>query len=341
MAWLGLDIGGANLKAADGRGYAAARPFALWKHPERLTGELQALLADAPEAKRLAVTMTGELADCFESKAQGVYHILEAVERLAGDRSVAVYLVDGRLATPAAARAQPLSAAASNWHALAKFANRFARQWPAMVLDLGSTTADIIPLDEGGPCATGATDTERLACGELVYTGIERTPIAALVGELRVRGRSWPTAAELFATTADAYLLLGELPEDPSNVDTADGRPRTAAAAQGRLARMVCADADWFSRTEAVEAAAGIREAQLSLLGQRLRKVAARVGGAPRTVILSGQGEFLLRRLAERTFPAAGVLSLKEELGELVSRCACAHAVAALAREGTSEASRR
>lgn len=337
MGWLGLDIGGANLKAADGLGYAALRPFALWRQPDQLARELAQLIEDAPRSERLAITMTGELADCYETKTIGVCSILEAVEQAAGDRAIAVYLTDGRFVTPEAARQQPLLAAASNWRALAEFANGLARGWPALMLDLGSTTADIIPLDATGPRLIGRTDPERLASGELVYTGVERTPLCAVLQELPYRGVACPVAAELFATAADAYLLLGELPEEPENIDTADGRPRTVAAAHSRIARMLCGDPTLISEEEAVAAAAAVREAQLSLLESALRKVAGRMDRPPHTVILSGRGEFLLRRLVGRTFPGVGVLSLRNELGERVSRCAPAHALAALAREGISE----
>ncbi len=83
MTWLGLDIGGANLKAADGRGWAHSVPFALWRNPQGLIGALAALVETAPAAERLAVTMTGELCDCFRSKAEGVRHILAAVVQVA------------------------------------------------------------------------------------------------------------------------------------------------------------------------------------------------------------------------------------------------------------------
>src|SRR4029450_11499249 len=77
---VGLDVGGANLKLATAAGLAVCRPFALWKQPDRLAAELRALLADAPPFDRVAVTMTGELCDCFETKRQGVAAILDAVE---------------------------------------------------------------------------------------------------------------------------------------------------------------------------------------------------------------------------------------------------------------------
>ena len=41
MKWLALDIGGANLKAADGEGFAVSQPFPLWENPEQLVDALR------------------------------------------------------------------------------------------------------------------------------------------------------------------------------------------------------------------------------------------------------------------------------------------------------------
>ena len=341
MTCLAIDIGGANLKAADGRGYAASRPFAVWKHPQSLSAELVQLIESAPECTSLVVTMTAELADCFETKAEGVRQILDAIQAAASGRTIRVYQVDGQLVDVEEARKTPLLAAASNWHALAAFANRYVSAWPALLIDLGSTTADVIPLDSSGPIAAGLNDSERLASGELAYTGVERTPLCALVRSLPWQGHDCPVAAELFATTADAYLMLGELPEEPENCDTADGRPRTWPHALARLARMVCADADSFTPEDARQAAVIVREAQLELLQAAVEKVVTRLGAPPRTIITSGHGEFLLRHLLDRLSWQANVLSLTEVLGPAVSRCAPAHALAVLASERKVAPTRR
>ena len=341
MTCLAIDIGGANLKAADGRGYAASRPFAVWRHPESLSAELVQLIESASACTSLAVTMTAELADCFETKAEGVRQILDSVQVSASGRTIRVYQVDGQLVDVAEARKAPLLAAASNWHALAAFANRYASAWPALLIDLGSTTADVIPLDPSGPVAAGLNDPERLASGELVYTGVERTPLCALVRSLPWQGHDCPVAAELFATTADAYLMLGELPEEPENCDTSDGRPRTWPHALARLARMVCADADSFTAEEARQAAVIVREAQLELLQAAVEKVVTRLDAPPSTIITSGHGEFLLRHLLDRLSWQANVLSLTEVLGPAVSRCAPAHALAVLASERKVAPTRR
>ena len=331
--WLAIDVGGANLKAADGLGYAASRPFALWRSPERLAEELAALLAAAPRCGSIAITMTGELADCYATKADGVVAILDAVEQAAAGRLIRVYTTAGELITPAEARATPLLAAASNWHALAAYAARQTNGEPALLVDLGSTTADVIPLDVSAVQARGRTDAERLIHGELVYVGVERTPICALVRQLRWRDQACPVASELFATTLDVFLILGDITEQSDRTDTADGQPRTRQAARTRLARMVCADATTFSAGDALAAAESIRDALIAAVEGACCRVASQMDRQATTVFLSGAGEFLLRRIfAARPWPA-DVRSLADAIGSDASVCAPAHALAILASE--------
>src|SRR5689334_4768543 len=177
---LGLDIGGANLKAAHSSGAARSRPFALWKSPAALPGALRQLLRGWPPYDLLAVTMTGELCDCFATKREGVRALLDAVSA-AGAVPARVWLTDGRLVGIGAARSRPLRAAAANWLALATFAGRFAPRGPALLIDVGSTTTDIVPLMDGRPVPRGRTDAQRLRCDELAYTGVIRTPLCALL----------------------------------------------------------------------------------------------------------------------------------------------------------------
>ena len=121
--------------------------------------------------------MTGELADCFTTKAVGVGHIVQAVTVAAGHRPVALYRINGELISPPDAIREPLSVAAANWHALASFVCRFVKRDAGLLIDIGSTTADVIPLIDGRPKTAGLTDVERLLSGELVYTGVERSPV--------------------------------------------------------------------------------------------------------------------------------------------------------------------
>lgn len=333
MSWLALDIGGANLKVADGAGYAASREFPLWQRPGELSEVLADLIAASPTTERLAVTMTGELADCFATKAEGVKAILDAVELAAGGREVQVYLCNGELASPHAALAKPMVAAASNWHVLGSFVTRFCASEPGLLIDIGSTTTDVIPLSGNGPQVVGQTDPERLVTGELVYTGVERSPLCAIVREIPWRGEMCAVAQELFAAAGDAYVVLGYLAEDERCVTTVDGRPRTKAYAHARLARAICTDVSQFSWNDALRAAEAVRRSQLDLLESTARRVLGRMEIAPRAIVLSGHGEFLAGGLVDRLGFSGRLISMSEELGPKESRCATAHALAVIARE--------
>jgi (4-(4-[2-(gamma-L-glutamylamino)ethyl]phenoxymethyl)furan-2-yl)methanamine synthase len=329
MSCLGLDIGGANLKAANTDGWAKSIPFALWQNPSGLENALQDLIAAAPPADQLAITMTGELCDCFPTKVEGVRHILNAVDGVADGRNVLVYLTDGRYVSIAEARELPQLAAASNWRALAEFVCRqFTNGQSALLIDIGSTTTDIIPIVAGRVAAIGRTDTERLINSELVYTGVGRTPVCAVVKSLPYRGKFCPVAAEVFSTTADAYLVIGKLAEDPEVTIMADGRPMVLACAQQRLARQICSDSSDLTETELHRFAEYVCDFQREEIGRAATVVLQRTINEPTICIVSGSGEFLAGEIAARILPEGAVLSLSHQLGWGVSCCAPAFAVA-------------
>jgi probable H4MPT-linked C1 transfer pathway protein len=257
--------------------------------------------------------------------------IVGAVVEAAGNRDVRVYLTDGTLVSPDEAVRRSLEAAASNWHAMAAMV---ARQVAAagVLLDVGSTTTDIVPFAGGRPVAAGCTDTERLASGELVYTGVVRSPICAVTPTLPWRGRVCGVAQELFATTLDAYLLLGELPEDEADCNTADGRPATRAFAQDRLARCVCADRETFDDRDARAAAAVVRPAQVRRIAEAFTRVTQAMPEPPRTAVVCGQGEFLARDALRHVGWLGPVRSVADEFGPAASRVGPAFALARLAR---------
>lgn len=321
---LGLDIGGANLKAAHTQGMAHSRSFAMWKDPAGLADALRGTVRELPPAGRWAVTMTGELCDCFASKREGVQTILDAVAAVAAAIPVLVWQTNGSFVDLATARATPHLTASANWLGLATFAGRYLLSGPALVIDIGSTTTDIIPVLDGRPVPRGRTDPERLRCRELVYTGVRRTPVCALLGG--------DGAAEFFATSQDVYLVLGELPEAPADLDTADGRPATRPLAQARLARMLCADLETSTETQRLHLARDVRSRQVRLLQDALNTVIGTLAASPQGVILSGAGEFLARSLFVRPTELR-ILSLAEMLGPGLSEAACAYAVAVLAAE--------
>jgi probable H4MPT-linked C1 transfer pathway protein len=357
---LGLDIGGANLKMAHHTGPACTVPFELWKHPEQLPAALSSLTARAPAFDEIAVTMTGELCDCFQTKREGVRAILDACSAVRGCKRVRVWRNDGRFVDVDTAYAAANQIAAANWLALATFAGRFARTGTCVLIDVGSTTTDIIPLRDGLPVPSGRTDPQRLQSRELVYTGVRRTPICALLGQV---GGDLQVAREVFATTLDAYLLLGHIAENADDHGTADGRAATKSFAHARLSRMCCADTECFSMKEARHLARLALVAQLRELTEALCAVVWHGRDYPNSFVLAGSGEFLARRIVndyDRTAriadngmqpwwyrcppqkvpaktPRPRQIWLSARLGPARSSAACAFAVAVLAAERSNE----
>ncbi len=334
MNWLALDIGGANLKAADGKGFSVSQVFPMWQRSRQLTEALRTIVAGAPRSDHLAATMTGELADCFATKVEGVRFIIDSLGTAADGRHTRIYLNNGLLVSPVVALKQPLLAAAANWHALARFAGRYMRQGPGLLVDIGSTTCDIIPLVDGQPVAKAHTDPERMLSGELVYTGVERSPVCALVPAVPWRKQQCPVAQEYFASTWDVYLTLGDLPDEPKAIHTADNRPATKAAARDRLARSICADREMFDEADALAVAEAVARSQLAKIAIAMGQVIGRLPKPPETIVISGRGEFVARRAIERMNLKSKVVSLSVELGPELSQMATAHALAVIALEG-------
>jgi probable H4MPT-linked C1 transfer pathway protein len=330
---LAFDVGGANVKAADGRGWAASEPFELWRRRAELPAAL-ARIAAARRPRRIVATMTGEIADCYGSRREGVADIVAAVAAAAAaagadPSATGIYLVDGSIVPPAAAVARPLAAAAANWHAVARLAAAAGAAGRAFLLDVGSTTTDIVPLVDGRPAPLASDDVGRLSSGELVYTGVERTPVAALVRRLPWRGRLRPVASERFADAADAWLILGGV--DGATAATADGGPATPPAAARRLARMLLADPDDVTPAEARLLAEACARSQARLVAAALTRVSSAVGWRPERIVLSGHGGCLARMAIVRTGWRPGLVELADSLGAGVARVAPAHALALVA----------
>ena len=331
---LALDVGGANIKAADGTGWTHAEPFAMWRDAPRLAEALARIIRDA-SPRRIVATMTGEIADCFAGRAEGVTHIVGALAAAAeacGCGSPGIYHVDGRIVEPTDAVADPHGVAASNWHAVARLAASFVPGARALLLDIGSTTCDIVPLAGGRPTPLADDDAGRMATGELVYTGVERTPVPAIVRGLPHRGVRRPVASERFAESRDAWLLLGGLTEDPASTDTADGGPFTRDASRIRLARAMLVEPSAVTAADAERAAAWIAEAQARQVARAVDRVVRQCGGRPEAVVYSGHGERLARMAVDRLGWSVAAVSLPAIVGAAVSRSAPAHALALIAR---------
>ncbi|MGE7414186.1 hydantoinase/oxoprolinase family protein [Methylobacterium tarhaniae] len=339
---IGWDLGGIHVKAAlveEGRVRAVVQaPCPLWNGLPALDATFAALPAWAHEPARHAVTMTGELTDCFADRADGVAQLAGwAARNLAGE--VAIYAGRAGLVAPEAAAPHAPDVASANWHATAALVGTLRPD--ALLVDVGSTTADLIPVRDGQPRAIGYSDAERLETGELVYTGVVRTPLLALSRTAPFRGRRTALMAECFATTADAYRLLSQLPEAEDQQDTADLKGKSIPETEIRLARMIGRDRHEGSGDDWARLAGFFAEAQLRLLHDAAGLILSRgdlSDAAP--IVICGAGRFVAARLAARLGRPAEDLSdliaprLTPEAAAFASTCGPAVAVAVLAAAG-------
>jgi probable H4MPT-linked C1 transfer pathway protein len=303
----GWDIGGVHLKLSRLRcqGDTASIltrivPFEIWKEPAGLAPRIRAMVDEAEVEAGAAhgVTMTAELSDVYATRADGVRSILRAcVEALPVEARVLdrhAVLLPFREAME-----RPLEVAAANWVATARLVGLAVRD--ALLVDVGSTTTDIIPVRGGEPCPEERTDTGRLQSGELVYTGLLRTPPASLTDVVPLRGGPCRVAPEHFTNMGDAYLILGSIAAEDYTVPTPDGRGRTREEAMTRLARLVCADLDEIGPAAVETMARHLRDRQVDRVARAIRQVLSRTqGGALTTAVSAGAGTFLAEEAARR-----------------------------------------
>lgn len=304
---VGWDIGGAHLKAAridDGHLSAVfEKPCPLWQGIEHLARACDEVLATLPDAPVLhAVTMTGEMADLFPDRSSGVEHIVACfAERIdARHRDMLRFYAGKHGFVNAEAGARYGDAIASaNWLATAECCA--ASEGEGILIDIGSTTTDIIPFVGGQPCALGASDAGRLGSGELVYAGMVRTPLMALARRAPLAGTWRETMNEYFATSADIFRLLGELDESTDLYPAADNGPKSAEGSARRLLRMLGEDLTPATDKSVATLARWYRERLLQRIGDALAQVISRdLVSAQAPLIGAGVGRFLVPELAAR-----------------------------------------
>jgi probable H4MPT-linked C1 transfer pathway protein len=302
-AVIGWDIGGAHLKAARAEGgrvveaVQVAAPLRLGL--ARLKQSFAEARARLGRADRHAITMTGELADTFESRAEGVKTLTDAAVRELAPSDVTVYAGRGGFVPPAAVGSHVADIASANWHATASLVG--ALHGSALFMDMGSTTTDIIPVVGGAVATSGYTDGERLASGELIYTGLVRSFLMTMGARAPFDGRWTDLVRENFANMADAQRILGRLPDDADQMMTADGRDKTVPASLARLARMVGRDAADAETSAWTGLAQWFAEVQIRAVTDGALLVLSRnrlPAGAP--VVAAGTGAAVVRETARR-----------------------------------------
>jgi (4-(4-[2-(gamma-L-glutamylamino)ethyl]phenoxymethyl)furan-2-yl)methanamine synthase len=299
---IGWDLGGAHVKAARlDRGGAVERvmqvPCPVWQGIEHLDQALSDVLRIFGAARVHAVTMTGEMADLFANRPEGVARLVAALHERTPGAVLRCYAgAHGFVGVDELSRAAPYIASA-NWHASATLVA--AAVPDALFVDIGSTTTDLVVVREGVVRSAAGDDAHRLLAGELVYTGVVRTPVMALATHVPFAGEWVPLMAEQFATAADVHRLTGQLPEAGDQQPTADGGPKTVHGSARRLARMVGRDVESAPLPAWQALAAWLARAQARRLEDAWDRLLSREPlAADAPVVVAGVGRFVAAALA-------------------------------------------
>lgn len=345
---IGWDLGGANVKVAcieDGFVIRVAQiPCPVVAHRDKFDAAVAAASQLIPSLARHAVTMTGELSDVFGDRREGVGYLIDLLQTVTAGQVLRIYAGDAGLLDPEEAKPRVAEVASANWHASAAVIARLHQD--ALLIDIGTTTTDLIPIWNGAVAACGFTDAERLTEGELVYTGVVRTPVMAIAQTAPFAGRMQRIAAERFATMADVFRLTGDLADDADPYPAADQRGKSVAESAARLARMLGRDGNEAELDEWVALARYFAGCQLALIEDAARTVAAREAlPAEAPVIGAGCGRFVARQLAKRLRRTyvnfADIIDCEPEVRDMAARCAPAVSIALLAELSHSPLAQR
>ncbi len=301
---IGWDLGGAHVKAArlDASG-AVERvlqvPCPLWQGIQHLDAALQQVLSVLDLAPIHAVTMTGEMVDLFPNRREGVARLVTALRERLPDGAICFYAGGDGFVDAGQAAGAGLRIASANW--MASAAVVAAGVQAALFIDIGSTTTDLMAVHGGRVWARGGEDAERLLAGELLYTGVVRTPVMALAERVPFGGEWVPVMAEHFATAADVHRLTGQLPEAADQHPAADGGEKTVAGSARRLARMIGRDVESAPLAAWRRLAGWLARAQSRRIEDAWERLLSRdVLAEDAPVVAAGVGRFVAAEIARR-----------------------------------------
>jgi len=297
----GWDIGGAHVKLAfikDGQLLVYQWDCPLWKGLEELISVFKLAVNEIPNTiVKHHVTMTGELVDIFASHNDGVEKIiLTFIECVANQDKTRFFSSEGLLTLEQALNDKERIASA-NWIVSAQLVAQNTKN--TVFVDIGSTTTDVLHINEDELVRNGMTDFDRLVSGELVYTGVVRSCVNTVCREIPYKSVMVPLMAEYFCTSADVYRVLEWLPAHADYGPTMDGRAKDKISSMARLARMIGKDYSPDDNLEWSKACEYIAGQQMQMIEKSITTILC-ANSEVKTVVSAGVGAFLVKIIAER-----------------------------------------
>ena len=334
---LGLDIGGLTLKFAavnvDENGFKVECIENSTFLPNMLAAKIKNFVSEhGADFAAVGVASSGEIvAHLFPRLSDGIKHFQKV---FAEEFTCPIYWInhDSTLAENKDVSKHPYDVAAANWRAQAILAAR-AVQGDFLNVDTGSSSTDITPVIDGKSNTSARFDYERLATGELVYTGGIFTNPACVASKVKLKGKETMLCSESYALVADVHFILGNITSEEYESFLSSGPYFEASLCYNRLAHMVYADDQLLSEDEVTEMAAQIYEAQLAQITEGIKKVCGKKIEDTFPIVVSGSSADYLAAPACANAGFKEIIYLEDELGKYASIAAPALGVAVLAGE--------
>lgn len=316
--YFGLDIGGANSKAAlilfkdkeIQNSFSYIEYFPFWKKtiteiPEMLNRIISNLIVKNGYALKqidyISVTITAELSDAFKTKREGILTILKALKQVFDENKLFFIDNESNFIDYKTAKKNYLKISAANWVSTSLFLGKFMPR--CILIDGGSTTIDLIPILNSIPVAKGKDDVTRMINHELIYTGGLRATIPSITHFVPYKGNLVRISFEKFALISDVHRILNNISEKDYINDTADNRSKSLNDCYARLSRMICMDFETISKDNLDLIAKYIYKKQLNIISMEIKefmdtliKRFPEFERKPNFVITGLAGDFLIRK---------------------------------------------
>ena len=300
MKIVGWDIGGANLKASiiNFKNYKIKSNqiyCPIWLNIENLRKSIICIKNNFGHCDYHAVTMTAELVDVFKNKKIGVKKIIELFCKIFPEKKVFFYSKNANFLKRKDAILNHDNVSSMNWHASATFISKHIKN--CMLVDIGSSTTDIVPIKNKEIIVKGFNDSERLSNGELIYFGVLRTPITSVVKKIHFKRKKQILIQENFADIADVYRVLNKLPKNMDVISTQDKKPKNPVASARRIARLLAKDYEDEKFKEWKKISIEIESAQKKIILNAIQKIKKKIFKNSVPIIGLGVGSFLIKEI--------------------------------------------
>ncbi len=249
----------------------------------------------------IAITITAELSDAFQTKKDGIITILNALEKLFNKDKLRFITNTCKFINYETAKSDYFSIAAANWASSALFLGEFISD--CILIDAGSTTIDIIPILNSIPVPKGKDDISRLINHELIYTGGLRATIPSITHHVPYKQNKIRVSFEKFALISDVHRILNNISEEEYINDTADNRSKSIENCYARLSRVICMDIETITREDLDLIVNFIYQKQLNIITREIRafmdNLTIRIkefNENPKFVITGLSADFLIRK---------------------------------------------